>query len=300
MSDIKSYSALSRRVVDVAPFNVMTVDYVDTKPNYFRVQNTGGTAIYCSASKVPSTQDYDFMVKADSMKCHAEPFNKTRFYIYNPSGSTIRVIITSFEAEFDPLAMVLGNIEVDMPSTIESNTAISAFKSALPAGSNKIGKVDLTNDATYIAALEAIKTAIENQQINLDADSIQLNVKDYSEVLGSILTAAEASATVDYSAKLDNILAKIGDNSKPATRFGSGSTNSTIAAGTGKKISELVFFSNDSEVDMSLTLTDGDSTTTAVAIKAGEVLNNVPMWATSIAITANGGAYRYCYGLKSE
>lgn len=300
MADIKSYSALSRKVVTVAPFNVLTVDYLDTKPNYFRVQNTGSTAIYCSASKVPNTTDYDFMVKAASMKCHAEPFNKTRFYIYNPSGSAITVIITSFEAEFDPLAMVLGNIEVDMPNTIESNTAISSFKSPLPAGSNKIGSVALEKDTDYLNALAGIKDAIEGQEITLNADSIQLEQKDYSAVLGSILTAATNAASVDYSAKLDNILNKIGDNSKPATRFGSGSANSSIAAGTGKKISELIFFSNDSEVDMSITLTDADGTTSAVSIKAGEVLNNVPMWATSIAITANGGSYRYGYNLKSE
>ena len=299
MSNV-SYSALSRKVVSVAPYNVLTVDYLDSKPNYFRVQNTGETAIYCSASKVPNAQDYDFMVKAASMKCHAEPFNKTRFYIYNPSGNAITVIITSFEAEFDPLAMVLGNIEVDMPNTIESNTAISSFKSPLPAGSNKIGSVALEKDAAYIAALEAIETAIKEQEFSLSADSIQLEQKDYTAVLGNILAAATAAASIDYSAKLDNILNKIGDNSKPATRFGSGSTNSTLAAGTGKKISELVFFSNDSEADMSLTITDADNTTTAVAIKAGEVLNNVPMWVSSIAITANGGAYRYGYNLKSE
>lgn len=169
MADRKTYSALTKTPVTIPPYSVTTLDFIDSKPNYFRVQNSGDSAIYCGTSNYPTAKDYDFMVRAAGLMSYAEPFKQTKLYLYNPSGSAVNAVVVSFYAEFDPLVLALGQIEVEIPETIISTTSISSFNAPLPAGSNNIGKVQVSNFPTDYA-----KAA---------------NQKDYTTVLNDILTA---------------------------------------------------------------------------------------------------------------
>ena len=145
MADKKTYTGLSKNYATVPAFSITTIDYLDTKPNYFRVQNRGTTEIYCSTNNMPTTKHYDFAVAGKKMKMFAEPYNRTRLYIFNPSGSDVEVAVLSFQAEFEPLTLALSEIEVEMPKDFESSMAITSFNAPLPTGNNKIGKVEVTN-----------------------------------------------------------------------------------------------------------------------------------------------------------
>lgn len=160
MADRKTATALTRNPVVVEPFSVATVDYLDSKPNYFRVQNNGGATVYCSTSGFPTTHNYDFMVKPGSMMSFADPHNRTKFYIFNPSGEAVNCIVVSFAAEFDPLVLALGQIEIEVPDTIESTTVISSFSAPLPPGNNKIGSVVVTNMNDYSTVLDELKNVV--------------------------------------------------------------------------------------------------------------------------------------------
>ena len=46
MADKKTYTGLSKNYATVPAFSITTIDYLDTKPNYFRVQNNGTTETY--------------------------------------------------------------------------------------------------------------------------------------------------------------------------------------------------------------------------------------------------------------
>lgn len=288
MSNVKqTMSNFNRQVVIVPAYEVATVDFMGVIPNYFRVQNGGASTIYCSANNIPTKNRYDFSVSGGGLSMYAEPNTKSKLHIYNPTGSAITCTVITFAGEFDPMILALSNIEVDMPNNIETSNVIGGFSASLPVGANKIGKVDVDNWPTDYAK--------------------EAKQKDYSDVLGNIYNQLQADP--DYTAKLNEILTVLGNVSGGSgggsvspvvtTSFGGGSADTTLTAPAGKKICEIVFFSNDSEGDMTLTHVDYEGNSTVITIKAGEVLNNVVTWANSVSIVCNGGAYRYGWTVKT-
>lgn len=168
MADRKTFSALTKTPVTIPPYSVSTLDFIDSKPNYFRVQNSGASIIYCGTSGYPTPNDYDFLVRPSGLMSYAEPFKQTKLYLFNPSGEAVNCMVVSFYAEFDPLLLALGQIEVQIPETIAAASVISGFEASLPSGNNKIGKVDVANQKDYTTALSEIKASIskiENQGV---------------------------------------------------------------------------------------------------------------------------------------
>jgi len=139
-------SGLLMHELTIKPYSMATIDFLDVKPNYFRVQNFGDTRIYCGTSRTPTENNYDFVCKPDGMFMYAEPNPRSFLYIYNPSGNETRVKLIAFAHDFDPLALVFSGIELDFSGTkLEADTAISSFNASLPSGSNNIGKVGVAS-----------------------------------------------------------------------------------------------------------------------------------------------------------
>jgi len=165
MADIYKVSGLLQYEVTVKPYATETVEFIDVRPNYFRVQNFGDTRILCGTSKVPTENNFDFACKADGMFMYSEPTSRGFLYIYNPSGNPARVKVVAFAHEFDPLTLAFSGIELDFSGTVlEANTAISSFNSSLPAGNNKIGSVSVDNQNDYTTLLNNILTGV-NQMV---------------------------------------------------------------------------------------------------------------------------------------
>lgn len=155
MADKKAYSALTKNTYTIPAGSVYTVDYLDTKPNYFRVQNQGTTALYCATGFIPKLNKYDFVAPAGGMKLYAEPFRQSRLYVFNPSTENVRCTVLSFTAEFDPLTLALSDMELDLSgTTLEANTVISGFSSPLPNGYNNIGTVN--GSSVYVDEIHGI------------------------------------------------------------------------------------------------------------------------------------------------
>ena len=283
-------SAFLKQTVNIGPMSVATIDFIDNYPNHFRVQNSGKNAVFCSPNNIPTQSQYDFSVSGGGLTMYAEPYTSRRLHIFNPTGNDVDCTVVTFYAEFNPLILALSNIEVEMPNTIETSNIIGGFSASLPAGNEKIGKVDISNLPTDYAKAS--------------------NQKDYTTLLTNIFNSL-AGDNGEYSGKLDEIITALrnisgvggggGGSVSPVvtTAFGSGTNNVTLTAPDGMKISEVVFFSNDSESDMTFTHTDYNGVPTIVTIKAGEVLNNVATWANSITINSNGGSYRYGWTVRA-
>lgn len=156
------YSFLRRNTLTLPARSVMSFDFTTNQPNYFRLQNRGGARVYCSTGSMPTSNNYDFFVDGEKVRLFAQPTASNRLYVFNPSGDEIEVVCVSFFADFDPLTYALSDIEVTVPSTIESTSIISGFNAALPAGSNKIGSVDVENLINYTNILNSILTACNN------------------------------------------------------------------------------------------------------------------------------------------
>ena len=285
---MSGYSNFSRKRITAKAFDVTHVEFFDGYPNYFRVTNNGTGKLYFSCNRVPSANNYDFSCDADSVKLWAEPFERSFLDIYNPTGSDIEVDLMTFSAEFDPLALAFSGFTVDMSGmSIDTNLAIGSFNTSLPTGSNTIGKVDVNNLINYTTTLSNIYAKLTENK----------NTASYSDLLGLIHTAVN-----NVKSAVDGISVTGGGgggSAVPVTTFGGGSSDATIESAAGTILSEIVFLSNDSEGDIVVTLTNRDGSSSALTLKAGEVLNNVQIHATSIVITANGNAYRYGYNSKA-
>lgn len=286
----RQYSGLTKLKVACAPYGVTTVDFFDVKPNYYQVSNFGGGKIYCSTSSTPTDKDYEFSVKADGVKMFAEPFRRSCIYIYNPTGETINAGIICFYAEFDPLALAFANLEIDFTNmNLETTTSIDSFKAALPAGENKIGKVD-------VAAINAALPAGNNKIGKVDV----ANAKDYTTPIANIKNSLDSLLSANDPETTNNLQSLMVKMQKISRKFLLSKSGTATSAGTtysapsNAEICDISFFSNDGDSNLTLTFTESDNTVNTLVVKKGEVINNTPCALASIKISGSA-AYRLVY-----
>lgn len=278
MADKKTYTGLSKNYATVPAFSITTIDYLDTKPNYFRVQNRGTTEIYCSTNNMPTTKHYDFAVAGKKMKMFAEPYNRTRLYIFNPSGSDVEVAVLSFQAEFEPLTLALSEIEVEMPSSFESSMVINSFNAPLPAGNNKIGKVDVTN-APAAADVTSIKTNTNN-------------------ILSKLAYLMSTTPSSPEGIKLYDIKAALGALASANTFFGKVSTfeeneKSTDTILCTNKACVIHMLTNDGAGNLVLKIKGKEDTqVSSLTLKTGESIADLKIDAASITVSGTNYSFR--------
>lgn len=271
MASESKFSGLTRTAVTVLPYSVANIEFNTPFPNYYRVQNMGAVKLYCGTSSTPTTSRYDFAVNAEKIKLYAEPKNKANLYIFNPSGSPVDVVVTSFAADFDPSTMALTDLEVDLASaTIETSTVISGFGSALPTGGNVIGKVGIDGaipagsnkigNVGISGALPAGSNKIGSVDVvNFPTDyATSANQKDYNTILNSILSAIGAIMNSP-----DNV------HSWSAT----GASEESVINASGDCLLHLL--SNDGDTPITVTFTNSDNTTSDFILKAGETVQDL-------------------------
>lgn len=304
MADKKTYTGLSKNYATVPAFSITTIDYLDTKPNYFRVQNRGTTEIYCSTNNMPTTKHYDFAVAGKKMKMFAEPYNRTRLYIFNPSGSDVEVAVLSFQAEFEPLTLALSEIEVEMPKDFESSMAITSFNAPLPTGNNKIGKVEVTNGVSA-ADVTVLK---ENTQVTAENTA---STKTLSQSTVNLLGELLSPTSVEGKTNLLNIMDGIGKirsflegalypitYQSYAFSFDKKNQNEEIFLSGTKTGSDLTpvtikLLTNDGEGDLVLKMkTSLRTSETSLALKPGESIRDLQLFAKYISVSGTNYSFR--------
>ena len=278
MADKKTYTGLSKNYATVPAFSITTIDYLDTKPNYFRVQNRGTTEIYCSTNNMPTTKHYDFAVAGKKMKMFAEPYNRTRLYIFNPSGSDVEVAVLSFQAEFEPLTLALSEIEVEMPKEFETSMAITSFNAPLPTGNNKIGKVEVTNGPAVA-----------------DVTSIKTNTNNILSMLTNLMSNTPSSPE---GIKLYDIMSALGALAAANTFFGKVSTfeendKSTDTVLCTNKSCVIHRLTNDGADNLVLKIKGKEDTQVSIlTLKKGESIADLKIDAASITVSGTNYSFR--------
>lgn len=278
MADKKTYTGLSKNYVTVPAFSITTIEYLDTKPNYFRVQNRGTTELYCSTNNMPTTKHYDFAVAGKKMKMFTEPYNRTRLYIFNPSGSDVEVAVLSFQAEFEPLTLALSEIEVEMPSSFESSMVINSFNAPLPAGNNTIGKVEVTNSPAAA-----------------DVTSIKTNTNNILSKLTYLMSTTPSSPE---GLKLYDIMSALGALAAANTFFEKVSTfeeneKSTDTVLCANKACVIHMLTNDGAGNLMLKIKGKEDTqVSSLTLKTGESIADLKIDAASITVTGTNYSFR--------
>lgn len=283
MADKNTYTGLSKNYATVPAFSITTIEYLDTKPNYFRVQNRGTTEIYCSTNNMPTTKHYDFAVAGKKMKMFAEPYNRTRLYIFNPSGSDVEVAVLSFQAEFEPLTLALSEIEVEMPSSFESSMVINSFNAPLPAGNNKIGKVEVTNGVS----------ASDVANIRTSASG----VIDYLGVLMSTSETAEFTNLVTLATELGRLVK--GNTFENITQIFEGKDKTTetaiipMQAANDSILCIIQLLTNDGAGDMTVKIKGAkDPAVRSLTLKPGESICDLKIDCKYLALSGTNYSYR--------
>ena len=304
MADKKTYTGLSKNYATVPAFSITTIDYLDTKPNYFRVQNRGTTEIYCSTNNMPTTKHYDFAVAGKKMKMFAEPYNRTRLYIFNPSGSDVEVAVLSFQAEFEPLTLALSEIEVEMPKDFESSMAITSFNAPLPTGNNKIGKVEVTNGPTA-ADVTVLK---ENTQVTAEnTESAKTLSQTIVNLLGELLSPTVVNGKTNLLSIMqgfESLTQILEEGLSPiyyqshTLSFDKKNQNEEIILMGMKTASvsnpiTIKMLTNDGEGDFLLKMkADSDTSETSLALKPGESIRDLRLYANYVAVSGTNYSFR--------
>lgn len=281
---VKNISGFTTTPVTVPAYSVATLDFDDSKPNYFRVSNSGGGTIFGSTTRMPTANSFDFSVPGNSNKMFAEPFNRNHLYLFNGSGSPVNVVVLSFAADFDPLTLAFGDISVDMGNVSMGAIDIKSFSASLPTGSNKIGKVDVSSLPALPAGANLIGKVNVNSLPALPAGSNNIGSVTVAEM-------AEILAAVRQTAKASKVLSRMAEETATASGV-------TYTAGDNYRISEVSFVSNDGDGAISMTVTEIDATANSMTLKAGEVMA-FRCNAASISLSGASVPFRICYGLEA-
>lgn len=143
MGQLTKASPWRKSIVEVAAFSNGELNFSDTHPNMFYINNEGADDLFISLSTTPTAQDYQFKAGGKKTSVFGQPFGTTTMYIYNPADHSVSITVWSYSGEFD--MTLLKDFEIDAES-IKFDGIITGFASgaALPAGNNKIGNVGVT------------------------------------------------------------------------------------------------------------------------------------------------------------
>ena len=143
MGQLTKASPWRKSIVEVAAFSNGELNFTDTHPNMFYINNEGADDLFISLSTTPTAQDYQFKAGGKKTSVFGQPFGTNTMYIYNPADHNVSITVWSYSGEFD--MTLLKDFEIDAES-IKFDGIITGFASGAgsAAGNNKIGNVGVT------------------------------------------------------------------------------------------------------------------------------------------------------------
>lgn len=193
--------------IEIESGEVYDLNFIDTKPNMFYIQNSNDDTLRISISNVPTKERYEFSVHPNSSEPIGRPTGTGHLYILNTGNLKAKVKVYSIADRFD--MNILKNFVVNLAGvTVEAQEKVSfADGVSLPSGTNNIGVVTLEeknneqlktiNETTVASAsdIENIKSSVEgigdNVQLirensdsdNINLDAVKTDVADMKENL---------------------------------------------------------------------------------------------------------------------
>ena len=169
MEQLRQFTNLSSWKEDdysIESGELKTIDFIDTAPNTFILQNPNNCNLLVSIGGIPTINNYETKIETNSVKTFGRPTSTRKLYILNNGTRTAKIKLFSiFMQDFD--INTLKYTEIDIANaTIQSNSFISGFSSSasLPSGTNTIGKVELGNNVSN--TLTQIKSSLDEQKEN--------------------------------------------------------------------------------------------------------------------------------------
>ena len=262
--DRSSFTGYRNNPYTVEKSSVLTIDFYDSEPTFFRIQNFGTQTLYCSCHRMPTLTMYDFKIEPGTANIWVEPVRQSKLHIYNPGAVDVNCKVMSLYTPFEASALAMSGLKIELDtSNLELSSKITSITTPLPSGSNKIGSVGLSG---------AIPAGTNK--------------------IGSV----DVANLIDYTAALNEINDLLHMN-VPLNLYCDENTNvSGQTVVNGMSYCHIHILSNDGNTDMILTFQDSKQNTSSFTLKAGETIQDFK-FVGSLTLSGTNYSYRVMFSL---
>lgn len=126
IQQFNNLSSWRKDEVTIDPHEIYTVNFRDTHPNVFIIQNANAATLRVGISNLPRSNSYEFSIDKNTTEVVGRPIGTNNLYILNDSSINVKILVFSIEKDFDP--QILKNMSVSIDAgTIETSGVISGF-----------------------------------------------------------------------------------------------------------------------------------------------------------------------------
>ena len=167
-------SSWRKHDITIEPNEVHTLNFRDTTPNIFVLNNPNLATLKIGISAIPRDDSYEFKVEYNTTETIGRPIGTNNLYILNDSSIPVKIVVFSIEKEFDP--SILKNMNVSLEGyTLESNSEISGIKEGV--------KLPVHMDDNQHSELVNVMKSIEISGVKTNVSlPMKLNSTQYTEI----------------------------------------------------------------------------------------------------------------------
>lgn len=156
----RNLSTWREQTVKIKP-GLNTVDFIDTRPNMFIIQNPTAYQLKVGIGRTPSEKSYEFLIAKNCNMPIGRPLPTSALYIWHDGNTEHDITVYSIDAPFD--INILQNAILNMECVVETDGLIKGFAPgvSLPGGINNIGRITI-EDFDILA-----KTWLQNEMSNM-------------------------------------------------------------------------------------------------------------------------------------
>lgn len=325
LRQFNNISSWRKHDVTIKPHEVFTLNFRDTLPNIFVVNNPNLATLKIGISSIPREDSYEFKVEYNTTETLGRPIGTNNVYILNDSSVPVKIVIFSIEKEFDPALLKNMNVALD-GYTIESSSEITGIRDGvlLPVElenevSNSIKNMSTVlggfDTNTYPEILTKLQALID-KKVTMDGSNMTLNgvQTDLTPVTNSLTTVITKLGLLDSLMKPTDLNGLLTTNAIMADKIADIYDETSKLLGFYKPKNKGVYLNNATSFEHSATdnqtihfgwfLNDGEDCEitingeTVITIYAGEQLSDFEFELSLgdvIRVTSTSGNYRIKY-----
>lgn len=266
-------------IVDIPPNSVKDILFANHKPNAFYIANNNNADLYISLTHTPTKTQHDLRLKRYDSDVFGRPIPTTAMYILNDSNEQVSVSVYSAENMFDMSVLKNFNVAIE-ESTLEA-IAYDGVIRGVASG------VKIPVEGTFTAQFpENLKVEFpKNAEVTVKGEVLS-NLVQIATFLSQLI-GNESSGNYKnlYSIleAINNLQTNIGTSSFTRAKGGVQITAGEVPYNFG----EIDFLTNDSDDDLTVTITLNEGTT-EIILKSGDVLNDIKITGSKLGFSSSG------------
>ena len=191
------------------------IDFIDTKPNMFIIQNDSSYSLKVSLSRASNDENYEFEIPKTTTKPIGRPLPVGKIYIWLDANMEFSIKIYSIQDTFDIEILNSPLISLD-GAEVKTDGLVKGFGKgvSLPTGNNNIGKVDIEsisdsvktffnenhlediNKWNNLMALETINNVTNLRNVVNGLEEVALNIQNLVKSFLKVETSISVNGAV--------------------------------------------------------------------------------------------------------